>query len=31
MPRVMRKRSLTGIYHIMVREINQQNIFLAVQ
>lgn len=28
MPRVMRKRSSTGIYHIMLRGINQQNIFV---
>jgi putative transposase len=28
MPRVMRKRSSTGIYHIMIRGINQQNIFV---
>lgn len=28
MPRVMRWRSSTGIYHIMIRGINQQNIFV---
>jgi len=27
-PRVMRRRSSTGIYHIMIRGINQQNIFV---
>ncbi len=28
MPRIMRKRSPTDIYHIMIRGINQQNIFV---